>query len=210
MLDVATVNYKVEVWGDWKYIRTLEVNRLNARLRRYVGREMGRAAKVTAREIQKTIRRMRPRNARLTILIKGKNSPLRDTGRLLGDVRPHQQFWDEAFAGILRGDPSFAEAARQHDGDLIPVTPAMRGMFRLLFMVSEGRTDPSLLYGRAAQLYAAFPGPWYELKPTTTVIRIPPRPFVDATLARQDWQMKVLVRLREAVRKAFDVKRHRS
>ena len=207
---MATIVYKTETFGDWRYVRELEVNRLNARLRRYVGREMGRAAKTAAREIQKTIRHIRPKNARLTVLIKGKNSPLRDTDGILDEVRDHQQFWNEAFAGILRSDPSFALAAQLHHGDAVPVSPSMRNLFKILWMVSEGQADPSVLYGRAAQLYNAYPGPWYPLAPGTTTIVIPGRPFVTETKARPDWQNKVLIRLREAVRKSFDVKMHRS
>ena len=88
------------------------------------------------------------------------------------------------WVGIPKGHRKSKLAELVHDGATIPVTEAMRTMFRLLWQASEGKFDPQKLTGRAAALWKVKQSGWLPLKDDTEHIVIVERPFM--SLAFQD------------------------
>jgi hypothetical protein len=145
------------------------------------------------------------KNAPLTVFIKGSDKPLVDGGDLFQGITMEQINDFTVFVGVRRTDRRYDIAKAIHEGATIRVTPAMRGMFFMLWRASEGQIEPSALEGRAAELWSRHPGGWKPLKATTTVIVIPGRPwtehaFDDGVLKRQaqkNWEEAIAAALRE-------------
>lgn len=143
------------------------------------------------------------RNAALTRAIKRSSKPLVDEGSHLFQAITSVAVGENAvFVGVLQRDEFHDIARAIHNGTSIPVTDAMRNLFAVLARASAGEMDPALLTGRAAELWERMPGRigggnvrrsadgkfiprsqwgqfvWKPLSPNTTVIVIPPRPFI--------------------------------
>lgn len=143
-------------------------------------------------------------NAKLTIALKGRDDPGRDSDDLISSIKviflPRRRgLW----IGIEATSPAAQYARIVADGTQIEVTDAMRGMFFLLWQVSEGRRDPSILTGAAADLWNRMPGGWLPLKPETTHIIIPPRPWIRNALAKLQSSGKLTAIQQAAVTKAL-------
>jgi hypothetical protein len=119
-------------------------------------------------------------NAALTIAIKGSSKPLVDHGTLFQAITSHVVDDFTVFVGVLRNAPNYDLIETLHEGVEITVTPAMRGMFFMLWRVSIGEIDANRLTGRAAVLWERMPGGWLPLADDTKTIVIPPRRFVVA------------------------------
>jgi hypothetical protein len=174
----------VKLTGDWSEIRRLLlVGQFQERVREGVGIATGVNAFVVRREIRDNVRKglyadNRAVNAVLTTKIKRSTKPLVDSGHLFKAITSVQTDWHTAEVGVLRGDPNANIAEIVHEGRLIEVTQSMRALFAMLAEASNGSIDPSKLTGRAQELFARMPRNWKALRPTTTHIRIPPRPYI--------------------------------
>jgi hypothetical protein len=147
-------------------------------------------------------------NSALTADIKGSNKPLVDRGDLFGAIAKKQMGARAVFAGVLQEHDSYSIAETLHEGRVIRVTPAMRTLFRVLWMASEGTLSPSKLTGRAADLWKRMPGGWVPLSKSTVAITIPSRPFIREAFENPElkdkviasWQRAIVTALREMVR----------
>lgn len=139
------------------------------------------------------------KNADLTIALKGSTKPLVDKGRLFQAITSKRVAPGVFFVGVLKRRVvegksegtsldivNIAEAI--HDGISIPVTNRMRGLFRALWWATRRhylrgeRMAISKLKSKRAQYLARrayrLGNEIFPLKPGTTSIRIPSRPFV--------------------------------
>lgn len=144
-------------------------------------------------------------NAALTIAIKGSTKPLVDQGQLFQFITSKVVRDTTVFVGILRTDEHYNIAVALHEGVTIRVTPAMRGLFFILWQASTGKFDPSKLTGRAAELFERMPDGWRPLKDSTRSIVIPPRPFITRALAAADFKEKIKGNWRMALREAIKI-----
>ncbi|MGD9749386.1 MAG: hypothetical protein AB7W59_00160 [Acidimicrobiia bacterium] len=149
-------------------------------------------------------------NASLTIAIKGSSKPLVDQGSGIFQAITSEVIDDfRVFVGVLRADEHYDIALALHEGATISVTPAMRGMFFMLWLASQGSKPSSELTGRAAELWERMPGGWLPLKSSTTAIVIPGRPYLanafnEATLrarVQRNWERAVAKTFRELSRR---------
>jgi hypothetical protein len=156
-----------------------------------VAGEVGRATKVNAsivrREFRLSIRDSGfDRNANLTTFIKGSSGTLRDSGQLMRSVAFRSISPFRAEVGVLKGDPSANIAIIVHEGATIPVTAKMRGMFAALADASSGQRTPGRLRGRARELFDRRSEGWKPLRPSTTAIRVPARPYMRRVVERPE------------------------
>jgi hypothetical protein len=136
-------------------------------------------------------------NKPLTVFIKGDNKPLVgvETGaHLFGSITSKEIDPKTVFIGVLRTNNFYNIALKLHEGVEIKVTDKMRGLFFVLWKASEGELDRSQLSQRAQDLFDYTKGRkgWKPLKPGTTKIIIPPRPFIDVTI--EDDEVREIVR----------------
>ncbi len=151
------------------------------------------------------------RNAPLTILIKGNRPSLIDTGELRRAVTFYLANKQTVFVGVRHGERAngmdMVELAQiLHEGARIRVTPHMRGLFSMLASVGRGEIDASRLTGRAAEL-ANILGPRIgeirPLRPTTNVIVIPPRRFIEDILRNRAIRDKIKANWEAALSRAL-------
>lgn len=182
--------------------------RMTSAMRKHLRRATainGKFAEAEVRQVIKSGRKLE-RNAALTIAIKGENKPLVGlTSEMFRAITSKVINDTAAFVGVLRTDDAFNIAEIVHDGHTIAVTPAMRGMFFVLWKASEGSMVPSKLTGRAAELWDQMPGGWKPLRKSTTAIVIPSRPFIDIAFesvnlkkrVEGNWNMAIQAAMRE-------------
>lgn len=180
--------------GIKRWLKALDPQGFTKALRKNVRVATTLNGKVGEAVLRKVIQgggKLRP-NAPLTKLIKNSEKPLVDSGLLFQSItsKVHDDF--TVFIGVLRTSDRYNIVRTLHDGEHIKVTPAMRGMFFMLWRASIGEIDPSSLTGRAAALWARQPGGWYPLREDTVVIVIPGRQFMRIAFANP--QFKKLVR----------------
>lgn len=197
----------------WSKIRkALKDPEMRKRLEKEVGKATTRNGIIGRQAVKATIRaRIPPPNARLTVLIKRSRTPLRDTGRLMSAITSQKLAWNKAEVGVLRGGSAsgssldlFELAVLLHEGGAFRVTPAMRNMFRLLARVASGQADAGTLTGRALDLWERNPKlEWKPLRPGTTLIMIPPRPFMTITFAKLGLVMQMRDEWQKAVNRVF-------
>lgn len=118
------------------------------------------------------------RNAALTEMVKGSNSPLTDTGKQLVRAFRTRIYGEHLFVGIPSTDPFYLQARSVHDGVTLRVTDKMREMFIMLWLASNGELGADQLTGRAAELFKRQSSGWLPLRDSTQVIKIPARPFM--------------------------------
>lgn len=204
---------KFEIKGDWEKLeKSLDPNAFKQRLEN----EIRQATKLNAQIVQKRIRakirgnKYSP-NAALTILVKSSSKPLVDDGDLFQAIT-HKVIDDKtAFVGVLKattidGQKATDIALALHEGAKIQVTESMRNLFWLLWRVGQGIVDPGGVDGRAAELVKRLGERISSIRPIgkgTSVIVIPPRPFLVSVL--QDKQVLSVIRKNweDAVQKAI-------
>jgi len=189
----------------WKKLQAaLDPKKFTAKLKKNVGKATSINGELVKAAIQRGIQRGRkPKGAALTILIKKSRKPLVDKGELFGAITAQQSDWKTVFVGVLRNAPEFSIAETLHEGANIPVTPAMRALFTMLWWVSQGKMAPEKLTGRAKELWEKAPGIWLPLKASTGIIHIPSRPFIRLAFAnnklkkavKQNWNNAVAASL---------------
>jgi hypothetical protein len=193
MADQVTVR----LTGNWRGLRfLLNVARVDEALQKAVRHATGVNAQIIRREIRENIKTgkyapSRPPNAALTMFIKGSSKPLVDTGHLFQAITSEVIDFGRAEIGVSRMARDAQVAIIVHEGAVVRVTQRMRRMFRALADVSNGKRDASSLRGRAAALYARRRKGWKPLKPSTTHIVIPPRPFIAEVLESPKVQRRV-------------------
>jgi hypothetical protein len=198
--------------GDWRKMeRALDAPAFEATLRR----NMRVATQLNGHLAEAAVRRairagsFAP-NAALTIAIKGSSKPLVDQGSGIFQAVTSEVVDDfRVFVGVLRSDEHYNVALALHEGATIPVSDKMRGMFFVLWQASTGAMPAAELTGRAAELWERMPGGWLPLRPSTTAIIIPGRPYLanafnDATLrarVQRNWEQALSRTFRELARR---------
>lgn len=160
-------------------------------MRRHIPRTTGLNARLAADKIKRVLRSGSSdmaKNASLTIMIKDSSRPLIDVGDFVHSITAQKIDDWTAWVGISSDHPEAGLMQMLHEGATIRVTPAMRGMFFMLWKASTGQMDSSKLTGRAAELFARQPAGWLPLKETTTAIVIPGRPWTK--IASEDTGLK--------------------
>lgn len=207
----AATRFKLDKRGIKRFQAALSASGFDSAVKKHILRasiKNGKMAEAAARQV---IRRggFEP-NRPLTVMIKGSSKPLVDQGTGLFQAITSKVVEDfTVFVGVLRSSGAYNIAATLHDGAVIKVTDAMRGMFFALWKASTGEMDPSQLEGRAAELWERAPGGWLPLKKSTSHITIPARPFMlevfrDAALrkkAKRNWNMALKKAMRELANK---------
>lgn len=192
-------------WKKWE--RAVGKKVFRSKLRKHLKQATFFNQKIAEASIRKEIKRGSfEANSPLTIMIKGSSKPLVDKGTGLFQAITSKRVDDlTAFAGVLRTSEKYNIALGLHEGMTIRVTPAMRGMFFMLWKASEGEIGAGELTGRAAELWDRAPGGWKPLRSTTTQIIIPARPFIrqafdNAELrrrAKRNWENAVQKTIKE-------------
>jgi hypothetical protein len=184
----------IQLTGPWKALQAgLNPGRFKQLMEKNVGLATRQNALVVQKEIQGTIKGgVNPGITELSELHhKGSgqvsDKPLVDEGSLWMSVNTKVISWREAFAGIIKGQDQYDIGVVLHEGVSIRVTERMRAYFRYLAQETGGAIKPLL--------------------DTTTVIVIPPRPFVKLAYTpavskdlQKRWQMAMQQTMREMVR----------
>lgn len=176
----------------------------------YLGVNMRKASELNGKVAERYMRKVLQAgkyvapNADLTIILKGSSKPLVDKGTLFQGITSKIIDDYTVFVGVVREDENnFNIAKIVHEGAIIPVTPAMRGMFMALYKVSMGDMDPDKLEGRARELYSKMTFGWMPLRPETTTIVIPPRPWATFVFAIPEFKQKITNNWRAALQKTY-------
>lgn len=146
------------------------------------------------------------KNAPLTSALKGGGKPLvgTSTGAQLFQSITSKVIDDESvFVGVLKTNSFYNVARTIHNGTVITVTPAMRGLFFMLWLASTGQMAPSELSKRGQELYGQMSTGWLPLKASTRNIVIPPRPFIEQAINNAELQKKSENNWRQALAAAF-------
>ena len=198
---VSRVGFQMDK-GWQKYNNATEV----ARFKRKFARHRKKAFDILAKEIIREIAengKFAP-NAPLTVYMKSGSTPLHDTNKkLFNSVTSRMDGPHNLFIGIPRSDNFFTKAVAVHEGTAIKVTPAMRQMFMALWLVSMGQQESGSLTGRAEEIWNRKPGNYYPLSESTTVIKIPSRPFIEQAFSSPRTRAMMLKRFTDAVDKTI-------
>jgi len=194
--------------------KALDPSRFGAAARKHLRKAAGRVGVIAVERVRAQIRGNQggfTKNADLTIAIKGAGkNPLVDTGQSLNQAITHIVVDDTTtFVGVPSKSSFYKIALLIHEGNegkAIPVTEKMRGMFYMLWRKSVG--DPVTLEGRAKELYAKYPGPWFPLRASTKFIVLPRRPYMEQAfadeslkkMAREQWQDAINAAMKEQAR----------
>jgi len=199
----------VKFTGEWKKLALItDPSKMSPILRKYVGRATSRNAYLAAAAIRKAIRAGGfTANAPLTVAVKRSSKPLVDNGELFKAVTVGIHGWRSAFAGLIRMSDDPKDPANiglvLHEGTTMEVTGEMRALFDFLFKVTVRGHSPSILTGRAKELYERNPtAKWYPLKETTVAIVIPGRPFVKEAMT-PELKEQILQNWTQAVEDAY-------
>lgn len=201
----------LDLKGGWdKFTNRVDQAHFKNRLETNLGKATQYNGMVIRREIRKNIRSKKyEKNAALTSLIKGSTTPLIDAGDLWGAITTKNVDAYTLFIGVLkstttkRGMPMVNLVQLLHEGGTLQVTEHMRNMFILLAEVGEGKRDISTLEGRTLEIAKSLGDRISQikpLKPTTTHIVIPPRPFIADVLKDK----AILKKCEDNWRKAVD------
>ena len=175
--------------GQWRLFRRLfNGPRFQAKLKVEVGKAGRTSAEALRGAIIKKIDdKTYAANSAFTIAMKGSSTPLVDKGDLRRSIRTKVISWNTAFVGVLArtrvGGKSMVNVGSiLHDGATIRVTPKMRLWF-------------------AAQASTLGMRP---LSASTTVIRIPGRPFIRSVVETAGAQGLVVLNYERASDAAFN------
>jgi hypothetical protein len=210
---MASNRVELKLTGFKQFGAALDHKRFQANLEANIGKATVMNGMMVASEIRKRIKGRRyAANAPLTVLIKKSSTPLVDDADLFGAVTSKNLGKYSVFVGILRsavsddGRSMVNLAELLHNGGMIPVTEAMRGMFIILYEVGQGKREASSLEGRTAVLAKALGSRIKHirpLKPSTKYITIPPRPFITSVLRDPIVHKRCERNWNNAVRAAF-------
>lgn len=190
----------LELVGFEDLMKALDPRAFQRRLKTQIKKAMIANAKIAEGEVKRDIYAgvaFDP-NSQRTIAIKGSGRPLVDKGDLAKAIEGEVVRWDLAVIGVLRSKEVTGEdgktkdvknvAAIVHEGAVVKVTDKMRAFF-----------------GAMSRKY---PGKWFPLADSTTVIIIPPRRFLMSAV-KKSLQPRMKARWEEAVRKAMKPRKKR-
>lgn len=203
---MANISYKVTNMEQW-----LRAVAEPARFYTLLGQNMRKASELNGLVAERYMRKVLQAgqyvapNADLTIILKGSSKPLVDKGVLFKNITSTVIDDYTVFVGVAKTDSADYEIAKiLHEGAILPVTPAMRGMFMMLYKVSMGEMNPDKLEGRARELYAQRPSTiWLPLRPDTAAIHIPPRPWATFVFSIPEFKKKVTDNWKAALQKTY-------
>lgn len=169
-------------------------------LKKHVGRATSANGAAVRRRIRQHIKAGAPTreghvgNAPLTALIKGGDKPIVGTkgADLFNSITYKAYNWRTVYVGAHRMGDGVNIAEIVHNGRIIKVTQAMRGMFWLLWLAAKGRVNPGQLAGRAMYLWLQAGPRAKDFKPISkgkTHIVIPSRPFIKDVLEQDETRM---------------------
>jgi len=177
----------VKLTGDWNRLREItSFKGFSRRVKSETKKAIRDCGKIVEAATKKAIRsNVPPPLSPLTVALKHRRISLRETFTLVRSIKRIVPSWNHGFVGFLDADRrghrigSVALLARTlNDGDTIPVTQKMRNLFRILADADAGKISPSMLSGRALEMWErAGNFEWKPLAKSTTHIIIPPRPF---------------------------------
>jgi len=183
--------------NSWEILnRELKASTHKRNLRKNVKKATKRVGQVAEKEMKNTIMSGDyHKNSSLTIALKHSRQPLVDTGGMKDSVTFRAINDYSVFVGILKSNAAFKNAVTVHGynskGATIKVTDAMRRLFSVLEDAYHGRILPNQLQGRAAELWKKHQGPWNALSPSTTQIKLRPRPFVKKPVAKKTLRTEI-------------------
>jgi len=191
--------------AGWKKLEAaLKPNRYNAIMEKHLVRATSLNGQLAVAKVRDEIKKggYAP-NKPLTIALKGSTKPLVGRTAQLWQAITHQKI-DKVtvFVGVLKTNGIYNIAVAVHEGVAIKVTERMRGLFFVLWQVSEGRMPISDLRGRAKELWDQMPGGWKPLLASTTAITIPSRPFIKQAFADKELRNKAKTNWQQAMRAA--------
>ena len=185
-------------FGDFK--KAVDAAGLGKSCRKALKRTAGIIGKLAVAHVRKTIAEGDyVKNSELTVALKGSNEPLKGTkgAELWNSVNAEVLAWNRIFVGVNRSDGRYQVAVAVHNGAVIQVTPAMRGLFLYLHLASTGeehqgeKSGEALLTSeRAKELFKLYKG-WMPLKSSTTQIVIPARPFFTKAFEDEAFKEKI-------------------
>lgn len=178
------------------------------KFRKRLNLNIGKAIQLNAKLVEKAMRGeiqngLPPKQSALQAWIKGSSKPGVDNADLFKAITSTKVRPMVYFVGVLRTEGSYNVAEIVHHGATIEVTPAMRGMFFMMWLVDTGRMEESKLTGRAAELYRRRKGEWLPLRESTTRIVIPARRFVTRTMADPALKRKITHNFKRAAEMAL-------
>lgn len=201
---MAVTEFKIKGLRRWE--KALKKGPFNAALKKNIKRATTLNAMLAAKEMRRVITAgVPPGNADLTVAIKGSTKTLVDQGDLFQAITYRSTGPMEAFVGVFRTSDVFNVAAIVHEGATVNVTPAMRGLFFMLWKASEaaeGRGKMPTLTGRAADLWSRNQV-WRPLKKETRAIVIPGRPFAEKAFRNPALRKQAEKNWAEAVQSTF-------
>jgi hypothetical protein len=207
---MAVSEIRIKFTGMKGALDALDPKKMTKALRKHLRRATRLNGKLGERAIRKVIQSGEgmERNAALTHSIKGDNSPLVGDSTLFNNITSKAISDVQVFVGVLRTSQAFNVAAIIHEGATVAVSPAMRGLFFILWKASTGDFPSADLSGRAADLFSMFQD-WKPLKQSTVVIVIPPRRFIHQAWSSPDlkkqaqanWAKAIQAGLNEQARK---------
>jgi hypothetical protein len=174
----ARVSLTVKGFDELK--KKLQPKSFEKRLQRNVKKATRKVGLLAVRKVKTDIRRKKVKPSKLsglTVAIKGSTRALVDSGELLESITSDLVSWDVVIVGVLKNRPVRDEITGEvkdmimiakilHDGADVPVTPKMRRFFLWLANSSESPVR----------------GKVFALKPSTKIIHIPARPFMEGVL----------------------------
>lgn len=188
-------------------LRKLKMALNYKQVRANVSKALALNAKLIEKRMRSELTRgVPPRQSALQAFIKGSSKPGVDHADLFKAITSSQVKPDYYFIGVLRTNDSYNVAEIVHNGAIIKVTPAMRGMFFMMWLVDSGRMSPDKLTGRAAVLYERRKGEWKPLKKGTQRISIPARRFVARTMNDAKLKARIQKNFAEAISAALSGK----
>jgi hypothetical protein len=193
--------------GAWKELAMgLDPSQFTKKMKSRIAYANRLNAAIMQRKIRGVIKsNVPPPNAPLTIIVKGSSKTLVDHGALFQGIAAQTVDQMNTFVGVVSTSDVYNLAVALHEGATIKVTDKMRNLFSMLWAVSVGAAPASKLTGRALELWNRMPGGWHRLKTTTTVIHIPPRPFIRTAFEDSATKAKIVSNWEDAVQSALKV-----
>jgi len=190
---MARNQFKMKKDAGWKQMeKALSTKKNKAIYEKHISRATQLNGKVAEALIRNEIKSGSfAKNAPLTLALKGGGKPLvGQSATLFQAITSKKMDAESVFVGVLITNSFYNVAKIIHDGVVITVTPAMRGLFFALWLVSTGQMPPSKLSKRGQELYAQMSTGWLPLKKDTRNIAIPPRPFIEQAIVSGNLQKK--------------------
>lgn len=189
----------VQMGPEWKVaIEALKDKSWKLALEKHMAQAMHINAAILVKAVRRAVKEAEShgkRNAWLTVMIKGQDNPLVQTGDLHQSVGSVVHKWNRADIGVMgkvRSRKVIRYAQIVHDGTQYNVTRKMRSMFRMLHFVSiNPKLAKNIRSARARKLWSLFRRNakgqvWPLLKASTVKIVIPPRPYLEWAITRYD------------------------